>query len=135
MVVVVPAYEIKMIPCTTFEQCTDFYRVYYPKTKQQLRACVSSRRCNTFRPHQWLHDYYPSDWFYTSRKLTTIPCWKTDTQDPYGMVKLRPGLPRFNESFVNYAYDKVAWFEELRYIGYRFDVLTDGYSVDIPHPE
>ena len=43
--------------------------------------------------------------------------------------------PRFNESFVNYAYDKVAWFEELRYIGYRFDVLTDGYSVDIPHPE
>jgi len=51
------------------------------------------------------------------------------------MVKLRPGLPRFNESFVNYAYDKVAWFEELRYIGYRFDVLTDGYSVDIPHPE
>ena len=42
------------------------------------------------------------------------------------MVKLRPGLPRFNESFVNYAYDKV---------GYRFEVLTVGYSVDFPHPE
>ena len=50
------------------------------------------------------------------------------------MVKRHPGLPPMNESFVEYGYDKLQWQAHLQYLGYRFEVLTGGYSVDIPHP-
>lgn len=51
------------------------------------------------------------------------------------VVKKVPELPKFNETFVNYSYNKVQWIENLRWVGYSFSVLGDGYSVDIPHPE
>ena len=123
-----------MIPCSTFDQCISFYKTYYPKTKGELRSCLAEKRCHTFRPREWLHDYYPNDWFYSQSVTIPVPCWKSDTQEPYVVVKKVPGMPRFNESFVGYAFNKVQWLEHLRYVGYRFEVLVNGYSVDIPHP-
>ena len=135
LAIIVPAYQIKMALCDTFEDCTMMYKNFFPRDKQQLRSCVHSRRCAQFRPREFLHDYYPHDWFYTSRKLIPVECFKSDTQEPYVVVKRTPDLPRFSEDFVNYSYDKVQWIEHLRWIGYEFEVLVDGYSVDIPHPE
>lgn len=123
-----------MVSCSTFEQCIDIYKIYYPRTKRDLRSCLAEKRCHTFRPREWLHDYYPTDWFYSQSLTIPVSCWKSDTQEPYVVVKKVPGMPRFNESFIDYAFDKVQWLEHLRYIGYRFEVLVNGYSVDIPHP-
>ena len=100
-----------------------------------LRTCISSHRCDQFRPREYLHDYYPSDWFYSTSDVIPVRCFKSDTQEPYMVVKKTATLPLFNETFVNYAYDKVQWIEHLRWIGYSFSVLVNGYSVDIPHPE
>lgn len=124
-----------MINCNSFEECVKMYRHYYPHNKQQLRTCLHDHRCSQFRPREYLHDYYPHDWFYTSRSLIPVTCFKSDTQEPYVVVKKVPELPKFNETFVNYSYNKVQWIENLRWVGYSFSVLADGYSVDIPHPE
>ena len=55
--------------------------------------------------------------------------------DRYVMVKRSPHLPRFYEAFVNYGKDKISWIENLRYIGYKFGVVTQSFATDIPHPK
>lgn len=42
-------------------------------------------------------------------------------------------MPMFDERFINYGYNKVQWLEHLRYMGYDFQILTNGFAVDIPH--
>lgn len=49
------------------------------------------------------------------------------------MVRKTDSLPRFSERFVNYGYNKVQWLEHLRFVGYDFQILTNGFAVDIPH--
>ncbi|KNB45754.1 hypothetical protein JH06_1358 [Blastocystis sp. subtype 4] len=49
------------------------------------------------------------------------------------MVKKTDSLPRFDERFINYGYNKVQWLEHLRFVGYDFQILTKGFAVDIPH--
>lgn len=51
------------------------------------------------------------------------------------MVRKWSGLPQFDERFINYGYNKIQWFEHLRYAGYEFSVLSHGYCVDTPHPQ
>ena len=52
----------------------------------------------------------------------------------YVVVRKSNVLPLFDERFVNYAYNKVQWLEHLRYRGYAFSILTNGFAVDVPHP-
>ena len=110
------------------------YRPFFPRTKTQLIQCLRDKRCSTFRPREWLHDYYTKEWYTSDRALIPVKCLKSDTQEPYVVVKRSSHLPKFNESFVNYSYDKVQWLEHLRHLGYRYEILGGGYSVDIPHP-
>ena len=49
------------------------------------------------------------------------------------MVRKSLTMPMFDERFVNYGYNKVQWLEHLRFVGYDFQILTDGFAVDIPH--
>ena len=49
------------------------------------------------------------------------------------MLHYSPSLPLFGEQFVDYGYNKVQWLEHLRYMGYDFQILTNGFAVDIPH--
>ena len=108
----------------------------FPGNKQALRRCTQKRKCARFRPFDRLHDYFFMRWYSISYKdlLTPVTCFKSDTQEPYVVVRKSPDLPRFDERFVNYAYNKVQWIEHLRYRGYRFSVLTLGFAVDMPHP-
>ena len=50
------------------------------------------------------------------------------------MVKRTALLPPFDERFINYGRNKVLWIEHLRYRGFEFSILTNGFAVDIPHP-
>lgn len=51
------------------------------------------------------------------------------------MVKRSARLPRFDERFVNYGYNKVEWLEHLRWSGFDFEILTRGFAVDVPHAQ
>ena len=52
----------------------------------------------------------------------------------YLIVRKSDHLPLFDERFINYGYNKQQWVEHLRYIGYKFAQLVQGYGIDIPHP-
>lgn len=43
-------------------------------------------------------------------------------------------MPLFDERFINYGFNKQQWVEHLRYKGYKFAQLVQGYGIDIPHP-
>ena len=49
------------------------------------------------------------------------------------VIVSKTALPQFDEDFVDYGYNKVQWLEHLRYMGYDFQILTNGFAVDIPH--
>ena len=108
----------------------------FPATKSDLLRCMQMRRCNTFRPWDALHDYHFREWYNPGYRapLTAVTCFKGNTQEPYVVVKKTDFLPMFDERFVNYAYNKVQWLEHLRYRGYAYSILTDGFAVDVPHP-
>lgn len=42
-------------------------------------------------------------------------------------------LQLFDETFVNYGFNKVQWIETLRYSGYEFYIVNDAFLVDMPH--
>ena len=52
----------------------------------------------------------------------------------YLIVRKSDHMPLFDERFINYGYNKQQWVEHLRYIGYKFAQLVQGYGIDIPHP-
>ncbi|KAK8811730.1 hypothetical protein WA538_000516 [Blastocystis sp. DL] len=136
LAIIVPAFEIRSPKCETFRECTNSVLDIFPNTKQALRRCTQRRKCGRFRPFDRLHDYFFMRWYSLAYNdlLTPVTCFKSDTQEPYVVVRKSPDLPRFDERFVNYAYNKVQWIEHLRYRGYRFSVLTMGFAVDMPHP-
>lgn len=102
-----------------------------PGTKKALNACIARHRCSTFRPKEHLHvffahclqneDYFFPEWYTENYAplLTPVKCFKGDTQEPYVMVRKTTSLPRFDERFVNYGYNKVQWLEHLRFVGLR----------------
>ena len=136
LAIIVPAFEVYSSSCKSFEECSSRVNRQFPQNKRGLLACIRSRRCNTFRPWDQLHDYHFAKWFFASYTplLTPVSCFKGRTQEPYVVVKKSEFLPSFDERFINYAYNKVEWIEHLRYRGYAFSILTKGFAVDVPHP-
>lgn len=53
----------------------------------------------------------------------------------YIFIRRSEHMPIFNELFFNYGRNKVEWIEHLRYIGYKFAILVQGFGVDVPHPK
>lgn len=133
---IVPVFQMRRRRCRTFQECIDFFKSTLPDTKAELATCRQQKRCETFRPGQRLHDYYFKEWYDTNytAPLTPLICFYGETQEPYVVVKKVPGMPRFDERFANYAFNKVEWLEHLRYRGYMFWVITDAFGYDIPHP-
>ena len=44
-------------------------------------------------------------------------------------------MPLFDERFINFGFNKIEWIETLRYTGYKFAVLINGFGMDVPHPQ
>lgn len=134
--IIVPAFEIYAKNCFSFANCSRAVDTIFPSTKEKLVYCIRRRLCNRFRQWDGLHDYHFPQWMRTTytQNLTNVTCFKGNTQEPYVMVKKSESLPPFDERFVNYGYNKVQWLEHLRYRGYVFSILTNGFAVDVPHP-
>ena len=65
-----------------------------------------------------------------SEPYTPYLCFKSR----YLIVRKSEHMPLFDERFINYGYNKQQWVEHLRYVGYKFAQLVQGYGIDIPHP-
>ena len=133
-----------------------------PHNKKDLRQCLRAKDCKPFRAGQGVHVQIIYSCQVVHRITTTQDGWTVQRQqvypwstasrvtvrsrifidhkggcygDRYVMVKRSPHLPRFYEAFVNYGKDKISWIENLRYIGYKFGVVTQSFATDIPHPK
>ena len=55
--------------------------------------------------------------------------------EPYMLVKYQETTPLFHEEFVDYGYNKVQYFENLRQMGSTFYILNHAFAMDFPQPE
>ncbi|KAK8806113.1 hypothetical protein WA171_007198, partial [Blastocystis sp. BT1] len=135
LAVIVPAFELKGVESGSWKSSALRASRKIPNNRSQLKECIAKKRCSTFRPKEHLHDYFFDRWYDDNYQplLTRVRCFKGSTQEPYVMVKKTDSLPRFDERFINYGYNKVQWLEHLRFVGYDFQILTKGFAVDIPH--
>ena len=56
-------------------------------------------------------------------------------QRRYLILRKSAKLPAFDERFVNYGYNKVQLFENLRALSYNFFIWNDIFAMDLPHPD
>ena len=98
-----------------------------PAEKTHLQKCLRRKVCREFREGQNLHNYYFADWLNASFAQPLV-------KGSYLIVRRSASLPRFDERFVNYGYNKVQWVANLRYAGYRFYVLGTDFAMDVAHP-
>ena len=118
-----------------------------PAEKTHLQKCLRRKVCREFREGQNLHNYYFADWLNASfaQPLVKVRCFVKDKQEPwargrgvtgsYLIVRRSASLPRFDERFVNYGYNKVQQIEHLRAAGFEFFILNNAFVMDMPHPD
>ena len=73
--------------------------------------------------------------FPASTRFIFKQCFNHVFQEPYLMVRRSLSLPLFDERFINYGYNKVEYFENLRQAGFSFYILNNAFAMDFPHPE
>ena len=95
---------------------------------------MTSRICLLQKASLYTHAYATKTWpLWKSGSVAKLRCVMNDYQEPYVMLRRSPNTPLFDERFVNYGYNKVQWLEHLRYVGFDYEILTNGFAVDIPH--
>ena len=138
LAVIVPAfqYNYNVSSCADLESCVKTVQPLLPHTKEELRACLKEKTCSSFRPKTQTHSYYYRQWTIEPehKNISMVETFRSISQEPYVFVKRSSHLPLFNETFYNYGYNKVQWIEHLRYSGYKFGQLINGFGIDVPHP-
>ena len=106
-----------------------------PPNKEKLVDDFESGRFTIFRPQSLTHNYLPDHWLHWNPEQPVIfmECFRERFLEPYVMVKRSENMPLFDDAFINYGFNKVEWIEHLRYTGYEFYILNNGFAVDIPH--
>ena len=81
--------------------------------------------------------YVMPEWYVTdlTSHISRIRCFMTNFMEPYILVRYTSETPLFVEEFIDYGYNKVEYFENLRQGGYQFYILNHVFATDFPHPE
>lgn len=81
--------------------------------------------------------YVMPEWYIAkeSSSVSRIRCFITDFMEPYFLIRYTPETPLFDDRFINYGYNKVQYFENIRQMGYQFYILNHAFAMDFPHPE
>ena len=106
-----------------------------PHTTRDLMACIKRDQCSLQSPDFLEQTSSFLSWSnrITPPKLQRFQCIPKGTHDLYVMVQKSENLPRLDERMVNHAYDKMEWIEHLRYRGFSFRAITNGFVID-PSP-
>jgi hypothetical protein len=118
---VIPAFEM---------QEKDFR---FPETKNELLFLLESNKIIPFYYHTWPTGHEPTD--YDKWRTSTEPYlikWKPDFE-PY--IVIDKGVPRYDNRFVGYGWNKISHIMEVAASGYEFVVLHDAYIIHVPHPD
>jgi hypothetical protein len=132
-VLVVPAFEKFKTPSAARETL--------PATRAALLEEVRSQRIAPFHLSWYWPGHGPTDfmrWFGVSNTDSIDESDKPylvryqDGYEPY-IVAYRHGLPRYEDRFVGYGWNKQSFIKELHYAGYSMYVLRDGFIIHLNH--
>jgi Glycosyl-transferase for dystroglycan len=161
---IVPAWERKLKrPCESTASCIQLFHnvpAYLPDTLATLQQCVSDKKCQVFQEdvnwegHTATHSY---EWLNRSSdpnhpKHNTpllMDCWDSLRYEPYVVLpwcSLQPppsssstgvsqSAPYYDERFKGYGKNKIEYIQHLRFLGYKFAILPQGYVIHHPHKE
>ena len=153
---VVPAFERKndeQHRCDTIAKCQELLREdsdFIPSDFNHLRECVHKEECIVFqsdvnweghyttRSDTWLRgEWYEYDNDLKNEKRPRkINCFHTFRYEPYVVLRWCNGsTPYYDERFHGYGKNKIEYISHMRYVGYKFAVLPNGFIVHHPHPE
>lgn len=89
---------------------------------------------HTFIPKAWFDLRFDASLHSPANQLIDLDCFRLHNTPLYVIVRKSSILPRFDNRFTNHGYNLQEWIQHLRYDGFEFKVLRDGYAVDVPHP-
>ena len=118
-VLIVPAFESLQ------------YRFDYPIDKQTLVKSIEEGGIATFRHKIWEKGHSATNynkWYDASSPFKIN--WAPD-YEPYVVVSR--DIPRFDERFVGFGWNKVSHAIQLDAAGYDFVVLPDAFTIHFPH--
>ena len=103
-------------------------------SKSTLLHMVNKGLVEPFHLARWFPGHGPTNFskWYNSSEPYTIK-W-APSFEPYVIVKLKD-LPRFDERFVGYGYNKVSFFAELDALNCTFVVHHSTFVVHMPHSQ
>ncbi|KAK8816770.1 hypothetical protein WA577_002167 [Blastocystis sp. JDR] len=109
--------------------------MYTRLTKKSLLWCLRFGSCTNLG-QKGVNKYYPQNWDIVSPNQPLIPlrCWDNPNQEPLLIVRNHDSLPAFNPSFIDYGFNRVEWVNHLRFSGYQFSVLSQGWAFHARHP-
>jgi hypothetical protein len=160
--IVVPAFERIQEDCTSGDvECSHFLlqnSSYMPRTKIDLKKCVMASNCTVFQMrNNWEGHWstHSSDWLKgdvyekdrvlladntTSQVIKRVRCFDSLRYEPYVVIQWcdgssKPVAPYYDERFYGYGKNKIQLVSHLRFLGYQFSILPDGFVVHNPHKE
>lgn len=116
---VVPAFE------------TQRYRLQFPKSKTELLSMLDMGTLFTFRYHVWPKGHEPTN--FAKWRTATTPYsvhWEQDFE-PY--VVVHKDIPKYDQRFLGFGWNKVSHIMELDAQGYEFVVLPNAFIIHMPH--
>ena len=124
LAVVIPAFELQ-------SNSTENLSVNI-SNKTALLELVKNGTTQPFHLARWFPGHGPTNFskWYNSSEPYTIE-W-APRFEPYIIVKLKY-LPRFDERFIGYGYNKVSFFMELDAMNYKMVVHPSAFVVHMPH--
>jgi Glycosyl-transferase for dystroglycan len=162
---IVPAFErVPPQPCDTETACGAYLLAnssFLPQTFSDLKDCHAKKDCSVFqsqvswdshystRSQSWLEE----KWYYHNddgekRNLKSLDCFHSLRYEPYVVLRWCPRLadptasssstpvaPYYDERFYGYGKNKIELISHLRFMGYQFAILPEGFIVHNPHPE
>jgi hypothetical protein len=137
---------------------------FIPRVFEELQDCVKVDKCFVFqarnnweghsstRSHDWLSGafYENNDISKNDSKLRIIKklhCFDSLRYEPYVVIRWCPSssisgdqhvkavAPYYDERFHGYGKNKIQYISHLRFLGYQFSILPEGFLVHNPHPE
>jgi Glycosyl-transferase for dystroglycan len=138
---------------------------FIPRVFKKLQECVESENCFVFqsknnweghsstRSHEWLRGEFYEDNVNLndgskSRIIKRLHCFDSLRYEPYVIIRwcpssssptgdrgVKPVAPYYDERFYGYGKNKIQLISHLRFLGYQFSILPEGFLVHNPHPE
>ena len=153
--VIVPAFERKPpTPCESESQCAQYLQTdssFIPHTFEELTKCVGLKDCIVFQSdNNWeghystnSEDWLQKKWFEDEEQkhFKQLECFHSMRYEPYVVIRWcpssssKPVAPHYDERFYGYGKNKIELISHLRFMGYQFSILPEGFIVHNPHPE